>query len=86
MSPKRFMIWFVKSCVVVAVRQPMTKGHGPVGNSICPSANSSVVQLMSKLDGLIFVKNIKIDSEGFKNEEGRDVRVSSIEILLAKKT
>jgi DNA-binding protein len=31
------------------------------------------------------VKDIKIDSEEFKNKEGRDVRVSSIEITLGKK-
>ncbi len=33
----------------------------------------------------IGVKDIKIDSEEFKNKEGRDVRVSTIEILLTKK-
>jgi len=30
------------------------------------------------------VQSISIDSEQFKNEEGRDVRVSTIEIVLAK--
>lgn len=33
----------------------------------------------------ISLKDIKIDSEEFKNKEGRDVRVSTIEIVLAKK-
>ena len=33
----------------------------------------------------IVVKDIRIDSEEFKNKEGRDVRVSTIEIMLAKK-
>jgi len=33
----------------------------------------------------IEVKGIKIDSEGFQNKEGRDVRVSTIEIQLLKK-
>ncbi len=33
----------------------------------------------------IGVKDIRIDSEEFKNKEGRDVRVSTIEILLEKK-
>ncbi|MDO8661050.1 MAG: DNA-binding protein Alba [Candidatus Woesearchaeota archaeon] len=32
------------------------------------------------------VQSISIDSEQFKNEEGRDVRVSVIEIVLAKVT
>jgi DNA-binding protein len=31
------------------------------------------------------VKDIVIDSEGFKNKEGRDVRVSTIEVTLKKK-
>ena len=30
------------------------------------------------------VKDIRIDSEGFQNKEGRDVRVSTIEITLGK--
>jgi len=33
----------------------------------------------------ISLKDIKIDSEEFKNKEGRDVRVSTIEIVLVKK-
>lgn len=33
----------------------------------------------------IEVKEIKIDSEEFKNTEGRDVRVSTIEIYLKRK-
>ena len=36
------------------------------------------------LEDAVSVKNIKIDSEGFQNKEGRDVRVSTIEITLAK--
>ena len=37
------------------------------------------------LDNQVEVKNIKIDSEGFQNKEGRDVRVSTIEITLGRK-
>lgn len=33
----------------------------------------------------IEIKEIKIDSEEFKNNEGRDVRVSTIEIFLKRK-
>ena len=33
----------------------------------------------------IEVKGIKIDSEEFKNKEGKEVRVSTIEIMLIKK-
>ena len=46
-----------------------------------------VAEVTSKrfLDNTVEVKNIKIDSEGFQNKEGRDVRVSLIEITLGKK-
>ena len=45
-----------------------------------------VAEVTSKrfLEGSVAVKDIKIDSEGFKNNEGRDVRVSTIEITLRK--
>ena len=45
-----------------------------------------VAEVASKrfLDRAVGVKNIAIDSEGFKNNEGRDVRVSTIEIILGK--
>lgn len=46
-----------------------------------------VAEVASKrfLEGAVEVKDIKIDSEGFKSEEGRDVRVSTMEITLGKK-
>ncbi|MBI2146993.1 DNA-binding protein Alba [Candidatus Woesearchaeota archaeon] len=46
-----------------------------------------VAEVASKrfLNDSVMVKNIVIGSEGFKNSEGRDVRVSSIEIVLGKK-
>lgn len=37
------------------------------------------------LDGQVEVKNIKIDSDEFKKEDGKEVRVSTMEIMLAKK-
>lgn len=45
-----------------------------------------IVEVTSKrfLKDQIKVKEIKIDSEDFKNKEGRDVRVSSIEIIIVK--
>lgn len=33
----------------------------------------------------IEVSDVKLDSEGFKNKEGRDIRVSTIEIKLIRK-
>lgn len=46
-----------------------------------------VAEVSSKrfLEGKVVTKDIKIDSEGFQNEEGKDVRVSTIEITLSKK-
>jgi len=45
-----------------------------------------VAEVASKrfLDNAVAVKDIRIDSEGFRSNEGRDVRVSTIEITLSK--
>ncbi len=45
-----------------------------------------VAEVASKrfLNGQVAVKDIKIDSEEFQNKEGKDVRVSTIEITLQK--
>lgn len=45
-----------------------------------------VVEVAEKrfLEGQIKVSDIKIDSEEFKNKEGKDVRVSTIEITLVR--
>ena len=37
------------------------------------------------LENTVEVKDIKIDSEEFQNSEGRNVRVSTIEIFLKRK-
>jgi len=46
-----------------------------------------IAEVASKrfLESTIEVKDIKIDSEEFTNKEGKQVRVSTIEITLAKK-
>jgi len=46
-----------------------------------------VAEVSSKrfLKDQIEIKEIKVDSEEFKNKEGKEVRVSTIEILLVKK-
>ncbi len=46
-----------------------------------------VAEVASKrfLKDQVEIKEIKIDSEEFKNKEGKEVRVSTIEILLNKK-
>ena len=45
-----------------------------------------VVEVAAKrfLEGQVEVSNISINSEGFQNKEGKDVRVSTIEITLRK--
>jgi len=54
------------------------------GKFISRAVDVSEVASKRFLDGTVSVKDIKIDSEGFKNNEGRDVRVSTIEITLGK--
>lgn len=46
-----------------------------------------VAEVASKrfLDGAVGVKDIHINSEEFENKEGRQIRVSTIEIVLTKK-
>ena len=45
-----------------------------------------VVEVAAKrfLDGKIAISDIRIDSEEFRNKEGKDVRVSTIEITLKR--
>ncbi len=47
-----------------------------------------IAEVASKrfLNGKVEVSNIKIDSEEFENKEGKQVRVSTIEITLRKKS
>ena len=52
--------------------------------SICPFKNL-LVATKRFLNGQIEVKDIKIDSEEFQNDEGKLFRVSTIEITLSKK-
>ena len=54
------------------------------GKFISRAVDVSEVSSKRFLDGTVSVKDIKINSEGFKNNEGRDVRVSTIEITLSK--
>jgi len=45
-----------------------------------------VAEVASKrfLEGTVGIKDIIIDSEGFTNNEGKEVRVSTIDIILGK--
>ena len=55
------------------------------GKFISRAVDVSEVASKRFLDGQVKVNDIKIDSEEFENKEGRQVRVSSIEIYLIKK-
>ena len=45
-----------------------------------------VVEVASKrfLEGTVGIKDIKVDSEEFQNKEGKEVRVSTVEIILGR--
>ncbi len=54
------------------------------GKFISRAVDVAEVAAKRFLENTVAVRNIKIDSEGFKNNEGRDVRVSIIEITLSR--
>ena len=75
--------------VTGVVMQFTTKGAPEVcikarGKFISRAVDIAEVATKRFLEGIIAVKDIKINSEQFKNQEGRDVRVSTIEITLKK--
>lgn len=75
--------------VTSLVMQFTTKGADEVflkarGKFISKAVDIVEVTTKRFLKDQIVVKDIKIDSEDFKNKEGRDVRVSTIEITLVK--
>lgn len=55
------------------------------GKFISRAVDVAEVACKRFLEGRVAVKDIKINSEDFQNREGRDVRVSTIEITLGKK-
>ena len=55
------------------------------GKFISRAVDVSEVAAKRFLEGSVEVKDIKIDSEEFQNKEGKNVRVSTIEITLVKK-
>jgi len=76
--------------VTGVVMQFSTKGAKEVivkarGKFISRAVDISEVALKRFLKDQIEIKDIKIDSEEFENKEGKQVRVSTIEIVLASK-
>lgn len=54
------------------------------GKFIARAVDVSEVAMKRFLEGQIQVKGIAIDSEEFQNKEGKNVRVSTIEITLGR--
>ena len=76
--------------VTGVVMQFTTKGTDEViikarGKFISRAVDVAEVIAKRFMEGQIESKNININSEEFENKEGKQVRVSSIEILLGRK-
>lgn len=76
--------------VTGVVMQFTTKGADSVivkarGKFISRAVDVAEVASKRFLENAVNVKGIKIDSEEFENKEGRQVRVSTVEITLGKK-
>jgi DNA-binding protein len=76
--------------VTGVVVQFTTKGANEIvikarGKFISRAVDIAEVAMKRFLKDQLVLKDIKIDSEGFQNKEGQDVRVSTIEITLTKK-
>ncbi|MBI3033671.1 DNA-binding protein Alba [Candidatus Woesearchaeota archaeon] len=75
--------------VTAVVMQFTTKNSNEIiikarGKFISRAVDVAEVSTKRFLDSQVSVKDIKIDSEEFQNNEGRQVRVSTIEITLAR--
>jgi len=55
------------------------------GKFISRAVDISEVVIKRFLENQVVIGDIKVDSEGFENKEGRNVRVSTIEISLKRK-
>jgi archaea-specific DNA-binding protein len=54
------------------------------GKFISRAVDISEVAVKRFLEGQVVIKDIKIDSEEFENKEGKQVRVSTMEILIVR--
>ena len=75
--------------VTGVVMQFTTKGADSVvvkarGKFISRAVDVAEVASKRFLEGSVGVRDIRIDSEEFENKEGRQVRVSTVEITLGK--
>jgi len=75
--------------VTAVVMQFTTKNAEEVlvkarGKFISRAVDVSEIATKRFLEGTVKIKEVRIDSEDFQNKEGKDVRVSIIEIILQK--
>ena len=63
-------------------KEVVIKGRGKF---ISRCVDISEVACKRFLENTVDIKNIKIDSEEFQNKEGKNIRVSTIEITLSRK-
>ncbi|MCB9359504.1 DNA-binding protein Alba [Candidatus Woesearchaeota archaeon] len=75
--------------VTAVVMQFTTKNAEEVlikarGKFIARAVDVAEIACKRFLENTVKVKDVKIDSEDFQNKEGKDVRVSIIEIILTK--
>lgn len=76
--------------VTAVVMQFTTKNASEIaikarGKFISRAVDVAEVATKRFLEGQAEVRDIKLGSEAFQNKEGRDVRVSTIEIVLGRK-
>jgi len=76
--------------VTAIVMQFTTKNEKEIiiktrGKFISKAVDIAEVAVKRFLKEIIEIKSIKIDSEELKNKEGRNIRVSNMEIILKKK-
>lgn len=76
--------------VTAVVMQFTTKNANEIvvkarGKFISRAVDVSEVAAKRFLEGTVGIKDIKVDSEEFQNKDGKNVRVSTIEIALARK-
>jgi len=80
----------IMNYVTAVVMQFTTKDAKEVtikarGKFISRAVDVAEVATKRFLEGQVEIKNIITNSEDFKNREGRDVRVSTIDVVLTKK-
>ncbi|MBS3135913.1 DNA-binding protein Alba [Candidatus Woesearchaeota archaeon] len=81
---KPFMNYVTDVVMQFATKKATTVTIKARGKFISRAVDISEVACKRFLEGTVCVKDIKIGSEDFKNKEGKDVRVSTIEITLGK--